>query len=71
MKDGGSAFPIPMITQGEGFYEVSSGGMSLRDWFAGQWLHAAANAWANTAPDKLALEAYAIADAMLEAREQS
>lgn len=45
-------------------------GMSLRDYFAGQWLIGASQYWARTAPEKLATEAYAMADAMLAERKK-
>ena len=35
-NDGGPAFPVPMVPYRDGFTEVKEGGMSLRDWFAGQ-----------------------------------
>ena len=72
--DGGSAFPQSRVQVGEdnSLVETVTGGMSLRDWFAGQ---AIAAAW--DARDKgyyegdnsdMAQCAYQIADAMLEAR---
>lgn len=65
-KDGGPAFPTF-----KGANLVATGGMSLRDWFAGQAIYAAARA-AATANDKsaktVAAFAYEIADAMLAAR---
>lgn len=80
MNNGGPAFPqndlsaygIGPPTTGvvpgdeySGRYEVS--GMSLRDWFAGQAL---ANVYTfnDGDPDKVAMWAYQVADAMLAAR---
>ena len=42
-------------------------GMSLRDWFAGQWV--AAGHHSNLRPSEAAEQAYEFADAMLAARE--
>lgn len=71
---GGSAFPVTSI---DGFADY---GMTLRDWFAGQALAAiiAVTSAGQHQPEKkhgkgvvdsMALEAYAMADAMLAARE--
>jgi hypothetical protein len=69
--NGGTAFPGPTFTR-TGYPNGHSMGMTLRDWFAGQAL---ATAW--DARDKgyydgddsdMAMCAYQIADAMLEAR---
>ena len=63
-KDGGPAFPIPHI--------YSHGGMSLRDWFAAQYL---AGIMANNTmvgdPKDFARFAYRFADAMLAEREKT
>jgi hypothetical protein len=70
-KDGGPAFP----EAASGPYpngEINEGrpGMSLRDWFAGQWLSGL-----GACPDtscsvrEIAIGSYQIADAMLAARE--
>lgn len=74
IEDGGPAFPKPLdpYPNAQGM-ESGSHGMSLRDWFAGQ-AHAGAfrhEGWINTVDDdqgEMARRAYAIADAMLEAR---
>lgn len=62
-NDGGPAFPCPQY----------HGGMSLRDWFAGQTITAcfasAQYQRAATSVDKMASECYRMADAMLRARE--
>ena len=69
--NGGPAFPRPAVC-GDGFtaYEEAVG-MTLRDWFAGQAMagllaYPGAGEWAS--PDKLAVNVYRYADAMLEAR---
>ncbi len=65
--NGGTAFPMPPVMRHNGDLTKSSGGMTLRDWFAGQAL---SNKYAETEtdPNKAAEWAYQIADAMLEAR---
>lgn len=60
VNTGGPAFPT---VAGQVVY---SNGMSLRDWFAGQWL--AAGHHANLSAKDAADQAYEIADAMLKAR---
>ena len=72
IDDGGPAFPHmkrPRPDLGTGVTETfTDGGMSLRDWFAGQALRARyGNGSAMTAEDAAHL-AYQLADAMLEAR---
>ncbi len=76
IKDGGSAFPSGLYAY-DGTGDPKPDGMSLRDWFAGMalqgWLasydpssiHPASSETANS----LALSSYAMADAMLAARE--
>lgn len=66
-KDGGPAFPVP-VAQPYGDGWMASGGMTLRDWFAGQALEKAARGSKFTA-EEIATRAYYIADAMLAARE--
>ncbi len=56
-KTGGPAFP-PMHNP-----DTHASGMTLRDWFAGQWI--AAGHHANLLPDEAADAAYEHADAML------
>ncbi len=71
--DGGFAFPLGR--EQEGWWER---GMSLRDWFAGQVLSAVVKQYAEAnggiGHDHLLrncpIHAYAIADAMLEARKR-
>ena len=71
-NDGGPAFPTPCDAYGD-----HSPSMSLRDWFAGQALSCLLEADANVGGnsyrqiwDNLARTSYAIADAMLMAREE-
>lgn len=62
-QDYGPVFPHPT-----GGFNAGNGGMSLRDWFAGQ---AMANQYTHDGgqPDKVARWAYQVADAMLAARD--
>ncbi|MCW2276350.1 hypothetical protein GJ654_18660 [Rhodoblastus acidophilus] len=77
MDDGGPAFPNLEYVEGQrdghgdtiDGYTVATGGMSLRDWFAGQALTGLLAACEISCPASLfAKEAYAAADAMLAAR---
>ena len=66
-NDGGPAFPHPALAN-EGFCpSVDLGGMSLRDWFAGQAL-AAFIASSEMNGNDTAATAYAFADAMISER---
>lgn len=66
MSDGGPAFPIASDVIGH------CGGMSLRDWFAGQAIAGTCrptpDGW-SLSPEDHAQWAYQMADAMLSARE--
>ena len=80
--DGGPAFPVPVLAdkdgtfisthQWAGYMESGGGGMTLRDWFAGQALAGLCSRnLGHTHVDNChgtAARAYVIADAMLEAR---
>ena len=73
LNNGGPAFPRHQFTplgQGQGQWSVE-GGMTLRDWFAGQVLAGAAKLWLQngSTDQKIAQYAYETADAMLAARE--
>lgn len=78
LKDGGPAFPevrepdLPYAVLGA---PVRVGGMTLRDWFAGQALAVVAMPASDGSkcdnPEKLAAWAYQQADAMIAAREAS
>ena len=63
-NDGGPAFPKPPSS----FTATVQNGMSLRDWFAGQAI--VGLAMDKNPADMIAEWAYAVADAMLEARTQ-
>lgn len=80
-QHGGPAFPELSVVAGERDghgdliepFTSASGGMSLRDWFAGQIASGIA-AFSGTAgisygPGEIAGRAYQVADAMLKARE--
>ena len=82
IKDGGPAFPAyerAEVLFEEGYRQMSTpvGGMSLRDWFAGQALPVIAKrihlteTWTMSGGNMLdaARLAYGLADAMLKARE--
>ena len=66
--DGGPAFPLA----GSSDYSYPpQDGMTLRDWFAGmavQGMLASHNAWTISDPHDYAMNAYLLADAMLERR---
>lgn len=61
-EDGGPAFPV-IAENGLGHI---SDGMTLRDWFAGQYVTGLCQKWANA--DEAAANAYKFADAMLRER---
>jgi hypothetical protein len=74
-RDGGPAFP--RVGEGFGNPRYDAPGMTLRDWFAGQAMAAALGAFLSDPKgqpdarnkDIIAASSYAIADAMLAARE--
>lgn len=70
--DGGNAFPLP-LGNGNHAEPQQSGGISLRDYFAGKALESGflSNLQSTTGyiePEKMARLFYEIADAMMEAR---
>ena len=69
MKDGGLAFPVLDYNPSREQLECFSGGMTLRDWFAGQVLAGicAANPVVNDM--ELARFCYSMADCMIAQRE--
>ena len=72
--DGGSAFPKAhtVADANHAHFKVGQQGMSLRDYFAAQAMNGIiAEANPSNATDWVAVESYAIADAMLSAREAS
>ena len=76
-KTGGRAFPCDSIVERDEVghlhgFEVSSGGMTLRDYFAAKAMQGIISSECNYgAFSDLASDAYSIADAMLRAREES
>lgn len=71
-NDGGPAFPQvgAKLQVKDGVYFLDNGGMTLRDYFAGQALTGPAMREL-ILPEHLASRAYAVADAMLAARHSS
>jgi len=76
-QTGGRAFPVDSVVERDerghlrGF-EISSGGMTLRDYFAAKAMQGKlANPDWLASEERTATEAYEIADAMLRAREAS
>jgi hypothetical protein len=70
IDDGGSAFPV-QVPSYNGVPAHINEGMSLRDWFAGQALTIVYMRFETSADpclSDLAMQAYFIADAMIEAR---
>jgi len=75
LKDGGSAFPVTQQLMNSGFPDTivreTSGGMSLRDYFAAKAMQGMMS-YDSCRLDKVtASHAYSMADAMLKAREVS
>jgi hypothetical protein len=72
--DGGPAFPRPMVASGSTTATMEQDGMSLRDYFAAQaieiMVQKSEDAHGGWSEDTVAVGAYAIADAMIEARKQ-
>ena len=69
--NGGRAFPSAIPAKGG---TVHAPGMSLRDWFAGQALAGLASSWVTERPgrwEKVAEEAYGMADALLSRRAEN
>lgn len=71
-KDGGPAFPVPMIPCDRygGFTEVSETGLTLRDWFAGLAMQSLVANGTSPHSATFAGDAYRYADAMLQARDR-
>ena len=72
INDGGSAFPQPAKHYDDGSSSIPpNNGMSLRDWFAGMALTAMSapgSDWKKRWEEEQADRAYALADAMIAAR---
>jgi hypothetical protein len=60
-NDGGPAFPVA-------WHGIPHGGMTLRDWFAGQALAGLLTSPSSDTAENWASTAYGLADAMLAAR---
>lgn len=76
IDDGGPAFPNPPKEFWYGTSRIESfdkvGGMTLRDWLAGQWLAGlGANPNASDEISEIATGCYDMADAMLAARKEA
>jgi hypothetical protein len=70
INDGGFAFPMPDVLHVNGMVQHGFNGMTLREYYAGQALAGLASYVTKGATfDDIAKDAYAIADAMLKARE--
>jgi len=71
-NDGGPAFPQPEINGDPiNSWARGCGGLSVRDWFAGQALAGYCTRYNqpnNGVPESVAEDAYTLADAMLKAR---
>ena len=66
-KDGGQAFPVPAGHFSDGVTWEPTEGMTLRDYFAGQFL-AAVTIRGNVEAEIVARDCYEMADAMLKER---
>ena len=66
---GGPAFPQPDTYHPNGQVEYGSSGMSLRDYFAAKAMQGFAGGGGYDKWEYLTQDAYAVADAMLKARE--
>jgi len=71
-ETGGPAFPVhpDMAAQLGCVPSQSDAGMSLRDYFAAKAMQGFQGEWVYDNSDEIASKAYALADAMLKAREQ-
>jgi hypothetical protein len=68
-ETGGPAFPQFVLSNGGAYIE---GGMTLRDYFAASFISSGVvfkNLSSGSTTDQVAEQAYALADAMLEARQ--
>ncbi len=71
MKDT-PAFPTGIITDGKGKIIGGSNGMTLRDYFAASFVKSGTvfpTSFPVNTPDRVAKQAYELADAMMKARE--
>lgn len=68
---GGAAFPTGLITDDKGVIVGGSNGMTLRDYFAAAFIKSGTvfpTSFPVNTPDRVAAQAYELADAMLKAR---
>jgi hypothetical protein len=64
------AFPVPSYVNADGeTHDVLFQGMTLRDYFAAKAMQGFQGEWVYDNSDEIASKAYALADAMLKARE--
>jgi hypothetical protein len=66
------AFPTGIITDGKGKIIGGSNGMTLRDYFAASFVKSGTvfpTSFPVNTPDRVAKQAYELADAMIKARE--
>ena len=75
MKDGGPAFPVLHQNEITGYIPPETSGMTLRDYFAAKAMQGLmSRSWDGYAAEEMfkiwSVSAYAVADAMLKAREQ-
>lgn len=71
LSDGGPAFPTGIITDGKGKIIGGSNGMTMRDYFAAAFVKSGTvfpTSFPVNTPERVAKQAYELADAMLEAR---
>ena len=68
---GGPAFPTGILTDDVGLIVSGGNGMTLRDYFAAKAMQSmnSRQDYIDAPADAIALDAYALADAMLKARE--
>lgn len=72
INDGGPAFPHFKTNSATGYVELCpQGGMTLRDYFAGQALSGMLAHLLKSTPSAFASNAYEIADAMLAAHKEA
>ena len=68
MKDGGQAFPMIKRIPPYSYDVENYGGMTLRDYFAGQALGLAGQLHTEFKPEELSRDCYKYADAMITER---
>ena len=63
------AFPRNILDHGHGVTSTHESGMTLRDYFAAKAMQGFQEQWVYDNSDEIANKAYAMADAMMKARE--